>query len=272
LFWLGLGLSLAVHLAFAFHLLRQTPKPGAVDVPTDAISINLETTDILNTAEQRAVTNAAAGTPAASGEDGKQEKSEQQPQEPQRDLPKEAERTPAADEPVKAEAAAEREKQEAEQRERRARERAEEQKRQERDAEARETERERRAEEREEAEERRREKRKGAKVHSGANGSRGQQASSGRVSASQGAIENYRALVRAQIARSTGGSATGIAGVSFSISPSGHLISVQITKSSGNRAVDQGALAAVRRASPFPPPPKGMTAAQLYFTTTIRIR
>lgn len=67
-FWSGLILSIVIHLTLFFYLLLDEPKkPGAVELPTTAISINLETTDILDAAEQSPAEQATAA-PAATGE------------------------------------------------------------------------------------------------------------------------------------------------------------------------------------------------------------
>jgi protein TonB len=79
----------------------------------------------------------------------------------------------------------------------------------------------------------------------------------------------YAANVRAAIGRHRprvggGGSAT----VAFSIGPGGGLQAVQIVRSSGKPAADQAAIATVRAAAPFPPPPPGAKSTfsiQIYF-------
>jgi protein TonB len=79
----------------------------------------------------------------------------------------------------------------------------------------------------------------------------------------------YAANVRAAIGRHRpgvrgGGSAT----VAFSIGPAGGLQGVQIVRSSGKPALDQAAIATVRSAAPFPPPPPGVKSTfsiQIYF-------
>ncbi len=79
----------------------------------------------------------------------------------------------------------------------------------------------------------------------------------------------YAANVRAAIGRHRpgargGGSAT----VAFSIGPAGGLQGVRIVRSSGKPALDQAAIATVRSAAPFPPPPAGINSAfsiQIYF-------
>jgi protein TonB len=79
----------------------------------------------------------------------------------------------------------------------------------------------------------------------------------------------YAANVRAAIGRHRprvggGGSAT----VAFSIGPGGGLQGVKIVRSSGKPAADQAAIATVRAAAPFPPPPAGINntfSIQIYF-------
>ena len=79
----------------------------------------------------------------------------------------------------------------------------------------------------------------------------------------------YAANVRASIGRHRpgvrgGGSAT----VAFSIGPAGGLQGVQVVRSSGKPALDQAAIATVRSAAPFPPPPPGVKSTfsiQIYF-------
>jgi protein TonB len=79
----------------------------------------------------------------------------------------------------------------------------------------------------------------------------------------------YAANVRAAIGRHRpkvggGGSAT----VAFSIGPGGGLQGVRVVRSSGKPAADQAAIATVRAAAPFPPPPAGVNptfSIQIYF-------
>jgi len=165
-------------------------------------------------------------------------------------------------------AVAEREKQEAEQRVRdKARQLAEARERAEREAEAREEERERRAEKAKQAEREARQKRARTGSSAGASGSRGAKASAGRVSASQGDLRHYRGTLNAWIARNKPpGGKRGNVVVLLAVSPSGGLISASIRSSSGDKALDQMALAAMRRSAPFPKPPAGSTASQLRFT------
>ena len=88
---------------------------------------------------------------------------------------------------------------------------------------------------------------------------RGSQSSSGRISASSGSALNYAALVRARVAsrKPAGGGARGTVVVAFSVARSGALNSARIARSSGSSSLDGSVLAAVRSAGPFPPPPAG---------------
>jgi protein TonB len=98
--------------------------------------------------------------------------------------------------------------------------------------------------------------------------------SGGQVSASRGAINNYKARVRARIARNRprGLGARGTPVVSFGVSRSGSLRYARLTRSSGNRSLDSAALSAVRRASPFPTPPRGSSLRELSFNIPFYFR
>jgi protein TonB len=89
-----------------------------------------------------------------------------------------------------------------------------------------------------------------------------------RASASSGSLLSYAAHVRARVAanRPSGAGHRGTAVVSFGLTASGGLAYASVTRSSGDVALDQRALAAVRGAAPFPAPPAGATTAQLRFT------
>jgi periplasmic protein TonB len=94
-------------------------------------------------------------------------------------------------------------------------------------------------------------------------------AAAARSAAGKVSSGRYAANVRASIGRHRpgvrgGGSAT----VAFSIGPAGGLQGVQIVRSSGKPALDQAAIATVRSAAPFPPPPPGVKSTfsiQIYF-------
>jgi protein TonB len=83
----------------------------------------------------------------------------------------------------------------------------------------------------------------------------------------------YRAQVWGKLARhrprlGKPGSTT----VVFAIGPSGALRSARVGRSSGNSALDQRALAAVRAAAPLPAPPGGLSASALNFSIQIYFR
>ena len=88
-----------------------------------------------------------------------------------------------------------------------------------------------------------------------------------------GAVSGYGARVRARIlANRPSASGVGRAVVTFGVASSGGLRFVRLARSSGDGRLDQAALAAVRRSSPFPTPPAGASAAQLTFTIGLSFR
>jgi periplasmic protein TonB len=60
--------------------------------------------------------------------------------------------------------------------------------------------------------------------------------------------------------------------LAFSIDRTGRVLASRIVHSSGSEALDQEALALVRRAAPFPPPPAGLPDDRLSFMVPIRYR
>lgn len=62
----------------------------------------------------------------------------------------------------------------------------------------------------------------------------------------------------------------GTAAVAFKIDRSGKVLSTQVVKSSGNKALDAEAMALAKRASPVPPPPADVTGKTLFLTVPIR--
>jgi protein TonB len=290
LFRLAFGLSLAVHVGVAAHLLSRAPEDfGAINRTTNAVSVNVEATEVLDATEQSEAKEAANAPAAPPGEmipapNPVPEKTEESPVKTETEKA-EAEPPPppaataeqqAAEEAKTREEEAlrqaklvEQEKQEAE---RRAREKAsklvEEQERAEREAEARETAKDKRADAAKQAKRQAKEKRAQAGANAGASGSADAKASKGRVSASQGDVRTYAGILNSWIARNKPGSAggRGTTVIILAMSPSGALISASISSSSGNPALDQLALATVRRSSPFPKPPAGLSANQLRFT------
>ncbi len=87
-------------------------------------------------------------------------------------------------------------------------------------------------------------------------------------------VRSYGSLVRARIARyrPRGGASKGRTVISFSLASSGSLRRARIVRSCGNAKLDRAALAAVRKAAPFPRPPAGMSARQLRFAIPFSFR
>ncbi len=107
-----------------------------------------------------------------------------------------------------------------------------------------------------------------------AKASAGSARQSGRASASQGSILSYAQQVRARVAANkpsrTGGQGT--VTIAFGVTPSGGLAYARVQGSSRVTALDQAALAAVTRAAPFPDPPAGASLAQLRFTIALHFQ
>jgi protein TonB len=94
---------------------------------------------------------------------------------------------------------------------------------------------------------------------------KGSAASAARVSASAGSSVNYAALVRARVAarKPGGGGRRGTVVIAFGVTRAGGLAFASISRSSGDSSLDRSVLSAVRGAGPFPSPPPG---ANLRFT------
>lgn len=104
-------------------------------------------------------------------------------------------------------------------------------------------------------------------------GSADRAASGGRVSASAGSIAGYASRVRARVAANKpSASGRGTAVISFHVTSGGGLSYARLARSSGVAAIDQAALAAVRRSAPFPTPPAGASPGQLAFTIPFHFR
>ncbi len=111
-------------------------------------------------------------------------------------------------------------------------------------------------------------------------GSRGAgQAGAGGQSQAGGtaAVSSYQAMVLAHLqrhriyppaARERG--ITGVAAVRFALAANGSVISAGLARSSGESILDGAAVDMVRRASPFPPFPPGLSRARLDFAAPIR--
>ena len=91
------------------------------------------------------------------------------------------------------------------------------------------------------------------------------------------AISSYDAQVRAHLtqhrvyppeARERG--VTGVARVQFALGRDGRVLAASLVGGSGERVLDSAALDMVRRASPFPPFPAGVTQARMDFAAPIR--
>jgi periplasmic protein TonB len=63
---------------------------------------------------------------------------------------------------------------------------------------------------------------------------------------------------------------TGVAELAVSMDREGRVLSSEIVKSSGSAALDQEALATVRRAQPFPVPPAGVDGERFKFNVPVR--
>jgi protein TonB len=98
--------------------------------------------------------------------------------------------------------------------------------------------------------------------------------SGARVSASPGSAINYAALVRARVAsrKPPGPGKQGTVVVSFGVSRSGGLAFASILRSSGDAELDRTVLSAVRSAAPFPPPPEGASLRQRQFSMPFDFR
>lgn len=103
-------------------------------------------------------------------------------------------------------------------------------------------------------------------------GANGQSQQNGRANAS-----SYNALVLAHLqrhrvypaeARSRG--VTGVSTVRFTLSASGAVVSVSLSRGSGAAILDQAAVAMVRRASPFPAIPPGLGRSSMSFAAPVR--
>lgn len=89
-----------------------------------------------------------------------------------------------------------------------------------------------------------------------------------RASASAGSVLSYAAYVRARVAgnKPSGTGHRGTTTIAFGVTTSGGLAYASIARSSGDAALDGLALGAVRGAAPFPPAPSAATPRQLRFS------
>ncbi|HEU5273884.1 MAG TPA: energy transducer TonB [Xanthobacteraceae bacterium] len=95
--------------------------------------------------------------------------------------------------------------------------------------------------------------------------------------ASAAAVRSWQLSIVKQIERHKGYSQralarreTGTAQLSFSIDREGRLLQNRIVRSSGSEALDEEAMATLRRAQPFPPPPRDLDGATFDFTVPVK--
>jgi protein TonB len=93
------------------------------------------------------------------------------------------------------------------------------------------------------------------------------------AAASPGAVREYDGYVQTALSRAKPkrSPAYGTVKVKFRISPDGEIVSIEVTKSSGNKKLDDEAIATVRRAR-FPRPPRGMTDTQRWYEFPVNFR
>ena len=84
----------------------------------------------------------------------------------------------------------------------------------------------------------------------------------------------YGAMVRAQLARHkpSGMGVRGTVMVSFGIDADGEIRYLKVSESSGSAALDNAALAVVRKSAPFGQPPVDMTPKQLAYVIPFYFR
>lgn len=101
--------------------------------------------------------------------------------------------------------------------------------------------------------------------------------SQGQVSSSANALPSWKGQILAAIERNKRYPAEaelrreqGIPLVSFSVDRSGRLLTSRLARASGYAALDREALAILKRAQPFPPPPADLIGPHFDFTVPIR--
>jgi periplasmic protein TonB len=275
IFAVTLAVSLIAHAwAVAALLQSRSRELGSVDDPTAAISVNLETTDVVDAMESAAAKQAASSPAGAPVEAVKETKEKPDEVKETEALPEASKLQAGEQARLVAQAEAERQ---------RAADEAEIEKKVKEEAEREETK--RRAEKEEEAqklaetekiEKKQREKAQQSAAAGGAGtmGAEDAQKSQGRISASQGSILNYGASLRALISSHTPRNIrqTSVR-LSFSIAPSGGLSAIGVSKPSNNPEVDRRMVELVRNlSSRFPAPPAGASVNQLSFNIEIIFR
>ena len=268
IFGAGIVFSIAVHVGITMRLLNASASGdyGTVAIQTNAISVNLETTDIIDAADS-ANARAAASAPVGTAAETMPEIKKQDDAKPE---PK-----PDKERLAREEADSERILEEAE---RLATKKEEadrtETKRLEAEAETRPIDEAQREAEKVDLQKHEKEQAAAVAGSLGAVGSDQSTASSGRVSASQGSMLSYGANLRAIISANTPrGVRKKRVRLAFSVAPSGGVEAVDIAQSSNDAKVDQTMRDLVMKLSPkFPPPPKGATKSQLTYNIEINFQ
>ena len=90
-------------------------------------------------------------------------------------------------------------------------------------------------------------------------------------------LSKWGATIRARVERrksypSAAGRAAGTVTVALRVGPGGQLQSASVARSSGHPALDEAALAALRKAGPFPQAPKGLNKQSYSFSLPITFR
>ncbi|MDP2582392.1 TonB family protein [Shimia thalassica] len=86
-------------------------------------------------------------------------------------------------------------------------------------------------------------------------------------------LEKWSRQVRARVARrAPKGVGKGRAVVRIKVSSTGQLLHADLVQSSGNQKVDRHVLVAVKKASPYPRPPKGLKVSSAFFDVPIKSR
>lgn len=226
--WISLAIALAIHGAAAAFIVRGSSSPGMGEMQTAAVSLNMVETLIVESAETNEPEQTVADDAEVSPEEGTIEDSAASPaqMETEKDQQTEKAKATGKDKTKPEDAKPKQETKRKSQPSKGA-------------------------------------KKGGAKARSESS----KKKSGGQVSASRGAVNNYKARVRARIARNRprGVRVRGTPVVSFGVSRSGSLRYVRLARSSGNRSLDSAAMSAIRRSSPFPTPPRGVSLRQLSF-------
>ncbi len=279
IFAVVLALSAIVHVWAVASLIRsRSGELGSTNVATTAISVNVETTDVIDAIESASSKEAAsspAGAPAEAAKETKEKPDDVKDDELMPPAKAEAAK-PQADEEARLAAQADADRQHAVAEAEVQKKVKEEAKREETKRRAEETAQSQKLAENEEVEKKKREKTRQAAVSGGAGttGAADAQESQGRVSASQGSVLNYGASLRALISSNTPRNIRKTSRrLAFSIAPSGGLTAVNVMKPSSDPEVDKRMVELVRKlSSRFPPPPPGASANQLSYNIEIIFR